>query len=39
MTDRYFTPDSLGFLSSLAKNNRRDWFEQHKQDYEDAVRT
>jgi uncharacterized protein (TIGR02453 family) len=39
MTDRYFTRQTFTFLSSLADNNTREWFEDHKQDYEDYVRT
>jgi len=39
MARRYFTQDTFGFLSSLAANNNRDWFNEHKQTYEDAVRT
>jgi uncharacterized protein (TIGR02453 family) len=39
MTDRYFTKQTLFFLSSLSENNTREWFEQHKQDYEDFVRS
>jgi uncharacterized protein (TIGR02453 family) len=39
MAIRYFTEASLKFLSRLDKNNNRDWFEQHKQEYEDLVRT
>jgi uncharacterized protein (TIGR02453 family) len=38
MTDRYFTRQTFAFLSSLAENNTRAWFEEHKQDYEDFVR-
>ena len=38
MTDRYFTRQTFAFLSSLAENNTREWFEEHKQDYEDCVR-
>jgi uncharacterized protein (TIGR02453 family) len=38
MTERYFTRQTFSFLSSLADNNNRVWFEQHKQDYEDYVR-
>ena len=38
MTDRYFTKQTLTFLSSLAENNTREWFEEHKQEYEDYVR-
>ncbi|MCE2995974.1 MAG: DUF2461 domain-containing protein, partial [Flammeovirgaceae bacterium] len=25
--------DTMGFLKKLAKNNNRDWFEKHKEDY------
>jgi len=39
MTDRYFTKKTFSFLSSLAENNTREWFDEHKQDYEDLVRT
>ena len=38
MTDRYFTKQTFAFLSMLAANNTREWFEEHKQDYEDLVR-
>lgn len=38
MPDRYFTRQTLTFLSALAANNTRGWFEEHKQDYEDCVR-
>ena len=38
LADRYFTKPTFAFLSSLADNNRREWFEAHKQDYEDLVR-
>jgi uncharacterized protein (TIGR02453 family) len=38
MTDRYFTRQTLAFLTSLANNNTREWFDEHKQDYEDYVR-
>jgi uncharacterized protein (TIGR02453 family) len=38
MTDRYFTKQTFSFLSSLSENNTREWFEEHKQDYEDHVR-
>lgn len=37
--NRYFTSDTLAFLRKLARNNNRDWFEQHKSDYEAMVRT
>jgi uncharacterized protein (TIGR02453 family) len=39
MVNRYFTADSLSFLSKLARNNNRDWFEKHKADYETMIRT
>lgn len=39
MTDRYFTKQTFTFLSKLSENNTREWFEEHKQDYEDLVRT
>ena len=39
MTDRYFTKQTFAFLSALAANNNREWFEAHKQEYEDYVRT
>lgn len=38
MPDRYFTKQTFTFLSSLAENNTRLWFEEHKQDYEGYVR-
>jgi len=39
MANKYFTEASLKFLSRLDKNNNRDWFNQHKQEYEDLVRS
>lgn len=39
MTTPYFTPATFTFLETLAANNRRDWFNDHKQDYEDHVRS
>ena len=33
----FFTPRSLAFLRGLARNNRRDWFEEHRGDYESAL--
>lgn len=39
MNDRYFTKQTFAFLQSLAENNSREWFEAHKQEYEDFVRT
>ena len=35
----YFTDETFLFLRKLSRNNHREWFEQHKQDYEDVVRT
>jgi uncharacterized protein (TIGR02453 family) len=34
----YFTPDLFRFLSRLKRNNNRDWFLAHKDDYENFVR-
>lgn len=39
MVNRYFTAATLSYLRKLAKHNQRDWFEQHKADYEETVRT
>ena len=39
MANRYFTQDTFGFLTALAANNRREWFDEHKSDYEAMVRT
>lgn len=39
MADPYFTGKTFTFLSALGKNNTREWFEEHKQDYEGLVRT
>ncbi|WP_341503151.1 DUF2461 domain-containing protein [Gallaecimonas sp. GXIMD4217] len=33
-----FSQDSLDFLAALAANNDRDWFQDHKQDYERRVK-
>ena len=38
MPDRYFTKQTFTFLSSLAENNNREWFEEHRLEYEDHVR-
>ncbi len=35
----YFSRASFDFLEALAANNNRDWFQEHKQDYEALVRT
>jgi uncharacterized protein (TIGR02453 family) len=34
----YFTPATFRFLRALKRNNRRDWFHAHKDDYENAVK-
>ncbi|MDM3871996.1 DUF2461 domain-containing protein [Porticoccus sp. W117] len=34
-----FTTKTISFLQQLRTNNNRDWFNDHKQDYEDVVRT
>ena len=39
MADHYFTKETFAFLSALAANNSRDWFQDNKQLYEDVVRT
>ncbi len=39
MADAYFTKQTFTFLSSLAANNDRLWFEEHRQEYEDMVRS
>lgn len=39
MSNTYFSKDSMFFLQKLAQNNNRDWFNENKQWYEDAVRT
>ncbi len=33
-----FTDRTFGFLAELEENNRKDWFEEHKPDYERFVR-
>jgi len=33
----FFTPRSLTFLRGLARNNRREWFEAHRGEYEAAL--
>jgi uncharacterized protein (DUF2461 family) len=35
----HFDPSLMHFLKTLASNNDREWFNDHKQDYEDKVRT
>ncbi|MBU1193070.1 MAG: DUF2461 domain-containing protein [Gammaproteobacteria bacterium] len=39
MPERHFTKATFRFLSQLEANNNRVWFDEHRQDYEDAVRT
>lgn len=39
MANRYFTQGTFDFLAALAANNRREWFDEHKSDYEAMVRT
>ncbi len=39
MSTRYFSRQTFAFLSALAGNNEREWFEAHKQEYENLVRT
>jgi uncharacterized protein (TIGR02453 family) len=39
MTTNYFSRPTFTFLTTLAANNTREWFEQHKQEYEDLVRS
>jgi len=34
----HFSPATFAFLEELAANNNRDWFAEHKQDYEELVR-
>ncbi len=40
MTDTFrgFSPKAMTFLRGLARNNRKEWFEAHRDDYEDALR-
>ncbi len=33
-----FPPEGIGFLRKLKKNNRRDWFNGHKTEYEEYVK-
>ena len=39
MSNRYFTDETFAFLSTLAANNNREWFEAHKEEYEATVRS
>jgi uncharacterized protein (TIGR02453 family) len=38
MASPRFTPETLRFLKRLARNNDRDWFREHKHEYEEHVR-
>ena len=35
----YFTPATFRFLRALKRNNRRDWFHAHRDEYEAEVKT
>lgn len=37
-TFRGFPPKAMTFLRGLAKHNRKEWFEEHRDDYEGALR-
>jgi len=39
MAGPYFTQASFNFLKKLEKNNNREWFTEHKEEYEDYIRT
>jgi len=39
MTNPYFTTEGMSFLGGIDKNNNRDWFHEHKSDYESLIRT
>lgn len=39
MASAYFTKDTFQFLNNLSANNNRDWFNENKQLFEDAVRS
>lgn len=39
MPSCYFNQKSFDFLKKLKNNNTRDWFHEHKEDYETQVRT
>ena len=38
MASRYFSAQTFDFLTTLAANNRRDWFLENKLRYEETVR-
>ncbi|MFI5371836.1 MAG: DUF2461 domain-containing protein, partial [Candidatus Eisenbacteria bacterium] len=35
---KYFGPEALAFFRGLARNNRKPWFESHRDDYERSVK-
>jgi uncharacterized protein (TIGR02453 family) len=39
VSQHYFSNDSFAFLSELARNNQREWFNDNKQRYEAVVRS
>lgn len=39
MSRAYFSPRTFAFLEGLSQHNERGWFDAHRQDYEDFVRT
>ena len=39
MPKRFFSPATFKYLEKLDANNNRIWFESHRQEYENAVRT
>lgn len=39
MSKTYFTPATFKFLKALKANNNKDWFAEHKAEYEAAVKT
>ena len=38
MSKAYFEKNCFDFLQKLSNNNNRDWFQQHKPQYEEQVR-
>lgn len=39
MANHFFTMQGFAFLEQLARNNNRDWFNEHKSEYENLIRT
>lgn len=39
MRNEYFTTSGVSFLKQLQQNNNREWFNEHKSEYEDCIRT